>query len=115
MIEYLYTEGDINAPLKVRLDGKYCGDIKPVEGGWRYFPKGQKEGGARFETVNQIQKSLEEYKPELTDRDQNTLVVLKEVLEKIKPLIFNVDNKELKHEVIMIDSLIKKTLETFKN
>lgn len=52
---------------------------------------------------------------QLTDRDQNALVVLKEIHDKIEPLIFNQDNKELIHEVIMIDSLIKETLEKFKD
>jgi len=61
MIQYLYQEG-VEAcetePLKVRLDGRICGEIRKVEEGYQYFPKGQKEGGEVFNTVAQVQRSL---------------------------------------------------------
>jgi len=31
--------------IKVKLDGKHIGDIKEVDGGYAYFPKGQKGHG----------------------------------------------------------------------
>jgi hypothetical protein len=61
MIEYLYQEG-VNAcstkPLKVRLDGKICGEIRKVKSGFQYFPKGSKHGGQIYKTVEMVQKSL---------------------------------------------------------
>lgn len=61
MIEYLYQEG-VEAcskePLKVRLDGRICGEIRKVEGGFQYFPKGEKVGGEVFATVTAVQRSL---------------------------------------------------------
>lgn len=62
MIEYLYTEGKIgdrNTPIPVRYCGKRVGTIKPVEGGWQYFPINTKQGGQVFNTFQQVQKSLE--------------------------------------------------------
>lgn len=58
-LEYRYTEGQRYAPVKVRLDGKHCGEIRPVEGGWQYFPKGQRIGGDVLPTISAVQRSLE--------------------------------------------------------
>ena len=61
MLEYLYQEG-VNPcttePLKVRLDGVICGEIRKVENGFQYFPKGSKFGGEIYKTVTLVQKSL---------------------------------------------------------
>ena len=59
MIEYQYTEGKWDIPIKVRIDGVIIGEIKPIKKGWQYFPNGQKEGGDIFETLLECQKSLE--------------------------------------------------------
>jgi hypothetical protein len=62
MLEFLYTEGKIgdrNTPVPVRLDGKRVGTIKPVEGGWQYFPLRHKFGGEVFPTLGEVVKSLE--------------------------------------------------------
>lgn len=63
MIEYLYTEGKETERLscKVRLDGRIVGNIMPVVGGWRYFPKGDKNGGDLFNTLQQCQETLEDW------------------------------------------------------
>lgn len=61
MIEYLYKEGEKSCekePLKVRLDGKICGEIRKSTGGYQYFPKNQKTGGEILPTVADVQKSL---------------------------------------------------------
>lgn len=62
-IEYLYQEG-VNAcskePLKVRCDGKICGEIRKVKNGFQYFPKGQKLGGRIFDSITEVQNSLQE-------------------------------------------------------
>lgn len=62
-ITYLYQEG-VKAcskePLLVRLDGRICGEIRNVEGGYQYFPKGSKVGGEIMESVSAVQKSLVE-------------------------------------------------------
>lgn len=61
-IEYLYQEGVqpcSEKPLKVRLDGRICGEIRKVNTGFQYFPKGQKIGGDVFPTLIEVQKSLQ--------------------------------------------------------
>lgn len=57
--------------IKVKLDGKHVGDIKVLEipenrhGNeivvvwYQYFPKGRKEGGERFESLQRCKNSLE--------------------------------------------------------
>lgn len=63
MIEYLYREGAescSSGPLKVRLDGKICGEIRKVAGGYQYFSIGRNIGGDLFKTVAEVQRSLEE-------------------------------------------------------
>ena len=60
-IEYLYQEGVESCskePLKVRLDGRIIGEICKVEGGYQYFPKGQKVGGNIFPSIDDVQRSL---------------------------------------------------------
>lgn len=64
MIEYLYQEGVSpcsREPLKVRLDGRICGEIRKVDGGFQYVPKGS--FGVRGEilpTVSAVQMTLRE-------------------------------------------------------
>ena len=61
MIEYLYKEGEkpcSKEPLKVRVDGRVSGEIRKVDGGYQYFPKGSKTGGDVFATVSAVQKIL---------------------------------------------------------
>jgi hypothetical protein len=58
-IEYLYTEGDANADLPVRLDSIRVGTIRRVKDGWRYFPLHHKQGGDIFATAQEVQESLE--------------------------------------------------------
>lgn len=61
VIEYLYQEGVESCskePLKVRLNGRICGEIRKVRGGFQYFPKGQKIGGDIYQTVTDVQRSL---------------------------------------------------------
>lgn len=65
MIEYEYTEGRHDAPVRVRLDGKIVGTIQPVLNGWRYYPKGSKEGGQAYSTIGEVQRSLEDENEEL--------------------------------------------------
>ena len=43
----------------VFLDGKLVGAIKKVEGGWQYFPKGDKIGGEIFKKISECEDSLE--------------------------------------------------------
>ncbi len=58
-IEYQYTEGRHDIPVPVRLNGRRVGTIKPVNGGWQYFPLNHKQGGEVFATITKVQKSLE--------------------------------------------------------
>lgn len=44
--------------IHVLLDGKRVGEIRSVEGGFQYFPKGQKKGGEVFQTLIDCKKSL---------------------------------------------------------
>lgn len=62
MIEYLYQEGVepcSQEPLKVRMDGKICGEIRKVALGYQYFPKHSKMGGLVLPTIDAVQKSLD--------------------------------------------------------
>jgi hypothetical protein len=62
MIQYLYQEGVpacSKEPLKVRLDGRVCGEIRKVTGGFQYFPAGQKAGGVIYPTVDDVQRSID--------------------------------------------------------
>lgn len=54
MIEYVET-----VKIVVKLDKKIIGEIKKVDGGFQYFPKGSKTGGDIFITLNKCKYSLE--------------------------------------------------------
>lgn len=62
-IEYLYTEGAQikHAPIKVKLDGRICGEIRKVGGGYQYYPKGARysEPGEIFPSVKLVKRDLE--------------------------------------------------------
>ncbi len=65
MLEYLYQEGveaENMKEIKVRLDGKICGSIKPTTGGWHYIPKGQPKSraGNTFKTISEVQRDLKD-------------------------------------------------------
>lgn len=51
-------EPTIKTPMKVRLEGRICGEIRRVNGGFQYFPKGGKVGGKVFESVGKVKWSL---------------------------------------------------------
>lgn len=60
-IRYLYKEGEeacSKEPLPVSLDGIYMGNIKKVDGGFQYFPRGSKTGGEVCKSVVQVQQSM---------------------------------------------------------
>jgi hypothetical protein len=48
--------------IQVRLDDgrrmKVVGEIRQVEGGYQYFPKGQKTGGDVLPTINAVRATL---------------------------------------------------------
>jgi len=59
-IEYLYHSDDVRkCPIKVRLDGKVCGEIVEVGLGYKYVPKGAFSGGDVYQTIEGVQDSLE--------------------------------------------------------
>lgn len=43
---------------KVKLEGKYIGNIKEVDGGYAYFPKGQKEHGNVYTSPEIVKVTL---------------------------------------------------------
>ncbi len=43
----------------VKLDGKIVGKIRPVVGGFQYFPNGQKDGGAVWPSVARCKLDIE--------------------------------------------------------
>lgn len=53
-----YMNITFDKDLKVKLDGKYVGDIKPVNGGYQYFPKGRNIGGDVYPSIDLCKKSL---------------------------------------------------------
>ena len=50
-------------PLKVKLDGKHCGEIRKVKDGFQYYPKGEKNGGDIFAGISAVQNSLQTIQP----------------------------------------------------
>lgn len=61
MIQYLYKDGEeacTREPLRVRQDGKIIGEIRKVDSGFQYFPKGSKSGGDILHSVTAVQRSL---------------------------------------------------------
>lgn len=58
LFEFCYTEGRNDVPIAVRMNGRVTGEIRPVDGGWQYSPKGQKTGGDVFKTVTELQYDL---------------------------------------------------------
>lgn len=56
MIEY-YNIG--NGNIRVTLDGKIAGYIKPNNDGYRYYPLGDNFGGEWFKTIEEVKQSLE--------------------------------------------------------
>lgn len=56
MLEYVYTKYSVT----VKLEGKKIGEIVNTPGvGWRYFPKGSKDGGEPFSNLADCKHSLE--------------------------------------------------------
>jgi len=55
MISYVYG----NSGVSVRIDGVVVGEIRKVEGGFQYFPKGQSKGGEVLPTVMAVRRTLE--------------------------------------------------------
>lgn len=46
--------------IRVYLDKRFVGNIRGDEmDGYRYYPKGQTEGGERYSTIGGVKKSLE--------------------------------------------------------
>lgn len=60
MLGFLKTKGNTNSVLKVKLDGKHCGNIKIVYGGWAYFPKCKKESGEVYKSIQEVKDSLKD-------------------------------------------------------
>ncbi len=55
-----YIVDNVNT-VAVFLDNKRVGSIKHLAGDqWQYVPKGQREGGEIFSTLQQCQNSLED-------------------------------------------------------
>lgn len=44
--------------IRVKLDNKHVGDIKEVEGGFAYFPKGKKTHGEVFRSQFEVIASV---------------------------------------------------------
>lgn len=43
----------------VKLDGRVIGEIRPVSGGYQYFPKGQKTGGTVWPSITGCKRDIE--------------------------------------------------------
>ncbi len=57
MIEYKHS--DKSKDIQVKLNRVRVGTIKPVKGGFQYFPISKKVGGEIFDTVEKVKRSLE--------------------------------------------------------
>lgn len=49
------------AVWKVKLEKKLIGEIRFLNPGFQYFPRGSKEGGGVLPSLNAVIKSLEDY------------------------------------------------------
>lgn len=58
MIEYIHQ--DQTGKVQVKLDDRVIGEIRKEDGGWRYFPKGKKDGGDLFPSLAKCKLSLSE-------------------------------------------------------
>lgn len=45
--------------ILVRLDGTKVGEIRSSDGGWRYYPKGSKDGGEWYRELEHLKQDLE--------------------------------------------------------
>ncbi len=43
----------------VKLDGRVVGEIRATIGGYQYFPKGQKDGGAVWSNIAHCKRDIE--------------------------------------------------------
>lgn len=53
-----YAPGEA-IPILVKLDRTPVGVIHAVDGGWQYTPRGQREGGEVFKTVQEVKNDIE--------------------------------------------------------
>lgn len=65
MIEFIrIPENDPTSDVRVKLDGKYVGSIRRVHRpelrrwSWQYFPKGQKNGGEMFDSLDECKADI---------------------------------------------------------
>lgn len=49
-----------NSGVSVRIDGKVVGEIRKVEGGYQYFPKGHSKGGEILPSMLAVKRTLED-------------------------------------------------------
>ena len=61
MITYInrYNANNDLLKVEVKLDGKKSGVIIRVDGGWKYFPIGQRASGQVLPSVAAVMRSLE--------------------------------------------------------
>jgi hypothetical protein len=45
--------------VAVFMEGRRVGTIRPLLAGWRYYPKGQSQGGDKYPTLTLVKQSLE--------------------------------------------------------
>lgn len=66
-LDYEYpTDGSkacSSKPLKVKMNGKNCGEIRKVKDGFQFFAKGEKKGGDIFVNVAAVQNNLSTSQP----------------------------------------------------
>ena len=53
-----YSQTSLNE-VSVFLDKRYTGDIKPVKGGYAYFPRGCSVSGETYLSIISVKKSLD--------------------------------------------------------
>jgi len=58
MITYEQIQKKTGTHSIVKLDGKTVGQIKPVPGGYAYFPKGSKRHGNILPTLREVKNTL---------------------------------------------------------
>lgn len=59
-MEKISYKNQTNTSVEVYLDNQRTGTIKKVDGGWQYTPKGSKDGGDVYPSLDKCKESLEE-------------------------------------------------------
>ena len=98
-----YEDTGFNKVIRVNLGGKKVGEIRSVEGGWQYYPRGQSTGGEVFPTIGRCKESLET--PELGQ----SKITISPPTARTTDIPFRITETDMKLTDIILLGVIKAT------